>query len=128
RQAAGPWAKRVADRDRLHGNLLVDDASRVVEAETTRDASSTGEIGHIAQARTSPWFSKYAVPNAAASTRSSCSPTGNVVISSNSACCSGATSPPFPFSRNVPFATDTANACTRAALSRDCVSPCTLPP
>ena len=47
--------------------------------------------------------SRYAVPKAAASSRSSCSPAGNVVISSNSSCWPGSTRPaPSPLQPERP--------------------------
>src|SRR5262249_34055655 len=73
--------------------------------------------------------SRYAVPLAAASSRSSCSPNGNVVISSNSSCWPGSTCRgSVPFSRKLPFSTGTLKALTRLALSFDCVIPFTFGP
>src|SRR5207249_4596051 len=91
-----------------------------------RSGSSSKHVaisGYKHQARGSQQSSRYAVPVAAASSKSSCSPNGNVVISSKSACWPGWTwLGSAPRRRKLPFSTETLKAWTRLILSRVCTT------
>src|SRR5262249_61049304 len=96
---------------------------------TLRGAGDTRHRRTLGKSRATEWSSspprhhtrgslrskRKAVPVAAASSRSSCSPNGNVVISSSNSACPASALTPSPLSRKLPFSTAPLNAATRAA-------------